>query len=501
MSRRIALIAYFIVALPALACSSGDSSPPDVSSGPSGSPGSGDVVLTSDALPATSAWEQSAEVQADRIILPIAGSESAVPSVVPGKVLVGGRSDLPGTKNPDGFLVRVKSVDRQGENLVVMTEPATLHDAVVQGTFAIAPTGVDFSEAGDTAAQTEGSVSKKFHYELQPRDLYTFAEQVTGSSGLASVNGKVAIKEGHFDFTPTLSYEASVKKAFGIIPDGVDFKVTAEGDLDASLTVTADVIADAAGQLDASYEKVLGGKPVTVFQGTSKKLPNVKLGPLNIASSAELRIDVVCSLKNTGGQAHAEGGASVTGNAVANVAYDGDWSSSFDHTLTGTPSFTYNGSGRFNGDCRLDATMAIKLFSAVTADVTIGAYARLAASATDASGAEADVSCDLVAGAQGDFDGKLSVFGFKIAEKTINLFKLEWSPDACSDTTVEPAPTDPDGDRLCAGKTETDLYCGYELGASDENKNKRYECVEGQFFGVDVCSSCVRTATETICNP
>jgi len=497
MSRRIALISYFTIALPALACSSGDSSPPDV--GPASGPaGSTEVVLTKDALPATPAWEQSADVQADRIILPVKGSEDAVASVVPGKVLVGARSDLPGTKNPEGFLVRVTSVARDGDNLVVMTAPAVLTDAVAQGSFSIDQAGVDFNEAGGTATQNEGSVSKKFHYALTPRDLYSFAEEVTGTSGVASVNGKIAIKEGHFDFTPTLSYKVDVLKTlFG----GGGFTLKAEGDLDAALTVTADVVAAAGGQIDASYAKLIGGQPVTLFQGSPKGLPNVKLGPLNVSSSASLKIEATCSLKNTGGEAHAEGGVAVSGSATATATYDGSWNNSLDHSLTGTPSFTYSADGRFNGDCRLDATMSIKLFGAATSSVKVGAYARLAASAKDASGAEADVSCDLVAGAQGDFDGKLSAFGFNLGEKSINLFKVEWSADACSGTTVDPAPVDPDGDRLCATKTETDLYCGSELGASDENKNKRYECVEGKFFGVDVCSSCERTADQTVCNP
>jgi len=488
MSRRLVVLACLAISASALGCSGGDK-------------GGDDVILSENALVATSSWEQGADVQADRIVLPAAGSEDALANIKPGKVLVGGRNELAGSTNPEGFLVLVKSVSRQGDKIVVMTEPAKLNDAVLQGHFGVDPTGVDFSEAGDTATQAQGSASKRFHYELKPRDLYSFSEQVTGADGLAAVSGKVAIKEGHFDFTPTLSYEADIKKAFGIIPTGLDFKASAEGDLDASLTVTADLLADAAAKLDASYEKTIGGQPVTIFQGKPKTLPSVKLGPIKVPSSAQLQIDAICTLKNTGGQAHAEGGVAVTGSANAHVEYDGHWTSGFDHSLTGTPSFTYSANGRFNGECRLNATIALKLFGSATANVTLGAYAKLAATASAAKGQDPTLNCDLRAGAQGDFDGKLEVLGFNVGSKSFNLFKLEWAPDGCNNAAADAPPPDAEGVRLCAGKKGADLYCGWELGASDANKNKRYECVDGEFFGTDDCGSCTKTATETACNP
>jgi len=489
MSRRLVVLACLAVSVSALGCSGGDKG------------GDDDVILSQDALVATSSWEQGADVQADRIVLPVAGSEDALANLAPGKVLVGGRSSLPGSTNAEGFLVRVKDVSRQGDKVVVMTEPAQLKDAVLQGRFAVDPTGVDFTEEGDTATQASGSVSKRFHYALKPRDLYTFNEQVTGSNGLATVNGKVAIKEGHFDFTPTLAYKAEIKKALGFIPTGLNFEASAEGDLDASLTVTADVIADAAAELDANYEKAIGGQPVTIFQGKPKALPSTKLGPINVSSSAQLQIAAICTLKNTGGVAHAEGGVAITGNANAHVAYDGHWTSGFDHSLSGTPSFTYSANGRFNGECRLNATIALKLFGSATANVTLGAYAKLAATASVAKGQDPTLNCDLKAGAQGDFDGKLEVLGFNVGSKSFNIFKLEWSPDGCNNPAADAPDPDAEGARLCAGKRGADLYCGWELGASDANKNKRYECVNGEFFGTDDCGSCQKTATQTICNP
>jgi len=66
---------------------------------------------------------------------------------------------------------------------------------------------------------------------------------------------------------------------------------------------------------------------------------------------------------------------------------------------------------------------------------------------------------------------------------------------------VAAKPTAPvDGDRLCASKQGADLYCGYELGAAPANANRRYECVNGEFYGTDDCAQCYRTADDVVCS-
>ena len=487
----------------AMGCSSNDS----------GTSSGDDVVISQNALVASSDFERTVAVSSSRLEAPISGNEGFLDQVVPGKVLVGSRSDLPGSKNPEGFLVRVVSVTRTGAMATITTEPAALNEVIEQGSFGVTSTAVAFSGgsggSSGVSAQAGGSVGKTIDVVFQSQDLYTFDESVAGAQGNAQVSGKVSLKEGHFKFAPELSYQADIKKAFGFIPTGVKFEAKASGELDASAMISADIAAAANANLQANYEKIIGGKPVSIFVSAPAPLPSVKVGPINVTSSAQLRIDATCTVKDTGGDAHATAGVKVLGKAAASVKYDGAWTHTAEKTLTATPSLTYEAKGKAEIDCKLEGVVAIKLFGAATAEITIGSSVVFAGQGMAMSGQQPTGSCFLKAGVEGNFNGKLEVLGFKVASKQFQLFDYEFAPAGCStpqSTTptpdagsVTPAPQGdagaPPATNACTGKPNGS-YCGNDLGLAS---TKYVQCLNDRISFEDTCTRCDKQGQYAYC--
>ncbi len=500
-SRFVALFAGLTtLSVASMGCSSNDSA----------SSSGDDVVISENALVASSSFERTVAVASNHLEAPIRGNEAFLDQLAPGKVLVGSRSDLPGSKNPDGFLVRVVSVTRSGAMATITTEPAGLNEVIEQGSFGVTSTAVAFTGgSGGVSTQAGGSVGKTVDVVFPPQDLYTFDESVAGAQGNAQVSGKVSLKEGHFKFAPQLSYQADIKKAFGFIPTGVKFEANATGELDASAMITADIAAAANANLQANYEKIIGGKPVSIFVSAPAPLPSVKVGPVNVTSSAQLRIDATCTVKDTGGEAHAAAGVTVLGKASAGVKYDGAWTHTAEKTLTATPTLTYEAKGKAEINCKLEGVVAIKLFGAATAEITIGSSVVFEGQAMAMSGQQASASCFLKAGVEGNFNGKLEVLGFKVASKQFQLFDYEFAPAGCStpsSTTPTPdagaATPAPQGDggappatNVCSGKPGGN-YCGNELGVAS---NRYIQCFNDRISFEDTCTRCERQGQYTYC--
>jgi hypothetical protein len=491
-------LATFSIA--AIGCSSNDS----------GTSSGDDVVISANALIASSSFERAVAVGMNRLDAPISGNERILDQMTPGRVLVGARSDLPDSKNPEGFLVKVVSVTREGATATITTEPAALNEVIEQGSFGVKATEVGFtagSPGGGSGVSIKagGTVGKNVDVVFQPQDLYTFDESVAGLQGAAQVSGKVALKEGHFKFAPQLSYQADIKKAFGFFPTGVSFQAEATGDLDASVAITADIVAAANANLQANYEKILGGQPVTVFVSSPAPLPSVSVGPVTVSSSAQLRIDATCTIKDTGGEAHVEAGVAVLGKAAAGVKYDGSWTSHAEKTITATPTLVYDAKGKADIDCKLEGVLAINLFGSATAEITIGSSVVFQGQGMAMSGQQASGSCFLKAGVEGNFNGKLEILGFKVASKKFQIFDYEFAPAGCStpqptsDAGSPPPPPQGDGGApppsFCTG-VANGSYCGSELG---QTPTSYYQCLNDRVSFEDTCKQCQRQGQYAYC--
>lgn len=224
-------------------------------------------------------------VERDRLVFPY-GEDVA--GVAPGQVLVSGRGG--------GFLRRAVSVEQDGADLVVATEPATLTDAIIDGevgeSVEMGPTADDGPWAGAWGGDGMGG----------------FAVGLGGTTIVANGDISVTVPEGRFDFTPHMDFALDIERR-----RLKTFRLVASGDVDATLAMDV--------RIQNGY--AAGRYQVPVWK--TEKMFMQMVGVVPIVEMVGLKLGVGVQV-DAMGAAHTSFGGSLHASIAAGARFEaGEW--------------------------------------------------------------------------------------------------------------------------------------------------------------------------------
>lgn len=223
-------------------------------------------------------------VEEDRLVFPY-GEDLA--GVAPGQILVSGRGG--------GFLRRALSVEQDGDDLVVASEPATLTDAIIDG---------EVDESVDLGTGDEGPWAGAWGGD----GMGGFAVGLGGTTIVANGDISVTVPEGRFDFTPHLDFALDIERR-----RLKTFRLVASGDVDAALAMDI--------QIRNAY--AAGRYQVPVWK--TQKMFMQMVGIVPIVEMVELSLGVGVQV-DAMGAAHASFGGNLQASIAAGARFEaGEW--------------------------------------------------------------------------------------------------------------------------------------------------------------------------------
>ena len=419
--------------------------------GTNGGPTAGNtpVVISDKVNVATPTDIDDVTVATDRLTFPAATHPDLLKRVA-GDILVGDPK-AGSTTNPRGYLRKVVSVASDGTNIVVMTTPALLNEAVRQGQFKgtlQSPTlglkGPVMSQSvrgGELRPLTNGPMVDA------PLTLLDFSGQdIFRGSGTVNLlenppktigfDAHATFTKATLTFTPSFDVGADIQLDLSNILGSIhEFHVIATGQLDADVEV--DVALKLTGNATgADLTQLIAQR---VFQAQSKTLVDypinlgaLTVGPLNIPVSADFKTTLDCSF-NWGGNAEVDVGGVASASVTAGFRYDptsgmqpvGSHMQSF--TQVG-PTWTLN--GEVGARCTLKPEFDLKFWDIAAAEIWAEPYVALRADAACNNAAlTGQVSGEAYAGVSATAHAKVDIFGLYTWEKLCTLFALD-SPHA-----------------------------------------------------------------------
>lgn len=441
---RRCLLSLSVLAVLASGCSDSESSSPPADIPP---------VVADNAFVVSASQSDAVAVETDQLVFPAAGNEDLLDRKA-GDVIVGRRSTTADSKNPYGFLRKVKTIAKAGDTIVVTTEAASLSEAIVQGKTATVVTQNVSPQGMGGLLGGEVSLSGKV------LDSPTFGV-------------KAKVSQGHLKFTP--KFDIGMQFGFMSVKE---FHAIATGTLDVALA------------LEVSSSMAVSEKFVdlTVFEAPPYVLPPQFIGPIPIEETVRFSVKLTCDLTDKA-QFSIEAGASATSTTSIGARYQNkDWSK------VATQSFSWqpigpNLEGKVSGRvrCILKPELALMFYDVAGPFINVGPYV--------SAGVEVPpCKWDIKAGIEGNFGGKVAILDKTLASASLKLFDQSWelasgSCDA-ADAGAEggcslsvPAPSGWTCEAAKYGDCKCDCGCGVE----------DYDCqgVTGACSGCthDVCTS------------
>ncbi len=456
-----------------------------------------------------------ANVQPDRVVFP-ASAYAQLASHAAGDVLLADRQ-TPGTtgNNPDGFLRKVKSVSQAAEGTVVMTDPATLQEAVdllkFQSTLQVPALTVDGpatqSAPGQLHTQKSGGTTVKL-LDFSGTKIFDY----TGTASLPNnqtigFNAFATVDTGTLDFSP--SYDVGADLGFLKINS---FHATATGKLDATLIIDAGVKLQTS--LDSQTFTQLVAQQLLKSNSTTiadykVSLGSLKLGPFNMPSSAHFTATLDCDFA-WGGGPEVKVGGTASGSVTAGIKYEnGTLSPVFDKNASFTqsgPDYTMDGMVR--AYCSITPKFELQFFGVAMADLTAKAYAgaggALACGGPDQQGNQQGlIHGDVEAGLSASVHAKVDIFGLYKWEKECTLFDLNGEAQydhaftlpggqnaTCTPASNYDLPPEPPADPAsCFGSSSGDTDGGADGGGIINGTCTHDVCTAGDKLGQQ-CDSC-----------
>lgn len=485
----------------AIGCSSGPS--------PFATDGDGTAKLAEHAWVVPSQLTDAAEVKDDRLLFPA----SAFDQLKGHDILIGDRADT-GTKNPEGFLRRVVSVEKNGNTTVVMTQPATLQEAVEE---------LDFTAQLDTPELTaKGPKIQGITDGIRPLgtgkpiSLIDFSgTTIIDETASIQVDAQhnvgfrvfATITKGTVGFTPKWDVGASLGfltiKSFHATATG---QIDAELELDAGIKLTTNI--DSATFTKLVAQKILRS-PSKTLADYDVNLGKLKVGPLSIPVSAHFTTTLDCDFE-LGGGAEVVVGGTANATVTAGVKYEkGNLSPVFAKSLTLAqtgPNWTLDGLTKIK--CSVQPRFTMKLFGVASGEIWANGYVDVGGSLTcggkDANGNQmAQVDGAAGAGASAGVKAKVDVLGLIKWSKACTLFDVDKSAAyttkfalpggqnaTCTGTEAYKRDTHTADPKTCFGGGDqgaTDGGGSVNMGGSCGHD----ECTPGEKLGSQ-CSPCVQ---------
>lgn len=404
-----------------------------------------------------SAQAGDVQVLPDRLLLSAVAHPDVV-SKTPGSILAGERAPqgLASGGNPRGFLRKVVSVSKNGEQIVVMTQPATLLDVVHRGSMQAT---LQLPELGTSGPVTQ-SASPTLHTlgggggsgGISLVDLSgTTLLHASGSAPVGNANpphtvgydASLVLKTATLDFTPKLQLSADIE------PDLNDPLSSVQS---LSLVATGTLAAD----LEIEAKLALTGNPSNtdvaqliaqeIFKSASTTLVDypvdlgaIALGPLNVPATAEFKVTVACDQVKWGGATDVVFGGKANASITAGFQYDA--SSGLSPVLSHSeslsavgPNWTLN--DEISAHCWIQPELDLSLFDVASGMVWADAWGAMSADAvcSPQQTATGELQGTAFAGISATAEAKVDVFGLFEWQKECTLF-AEDSPHLNVDTT------------------------------------------------------------------
>ena len=345
---------------------------------------------------------EGANVQADRIVLPVAGNEDVLATTA-GDILVGRRQSGTGG-NPRGFLRRVRSVTQTGGQILVMTDPAKLTDAVQTGRF---EQKVALSQvlSGETRVQSGGDTGTAG---------YDFSGTSLGSTTVSGATVSAQVTQGRLQFSPVVDIGAS----FGWF-DLDEFHLEVGGAFQSTLAV--EIAAEVKTPFASPVTAQLGQSEIPIDEGSFWF--SVGIVPVEVSVELNVRVDCAASFQETQSLS-----VRCDGRERASARND----VRHHERLAGRrPTRLLVHSARTDGDdeapialgCQVTPELDFFLYDFVGPYVTIGP------SATIATGQGTPQPWQLDAGVSASVGGKVDIFGSTLVDLNMPLFNVQETVD------------------------------------------------------------------------
>lgn len=297
------------------------------------------------------------------------------------------------SNGPEPFLRKVISSNRSGGQLAVLTQPAALTDAILQG-----HVQSHRDPLSEPVPQRPGQTAL-----IIPVDK--LALDFAGTKVIDTTGIKVNLNRGTVSFRPSLDVDLQIE-------DGTltRFHAILSGDLEASMGVT--ITADRS--FNRSFSTTIWQSPPYTVTQLVGVVPVVEVVTVSLVLSGDVHAGASGTIDL--------GAASAKASLDAGAKYDnGEWSAiatpSIDFDARG-PSLAASASA--GASLRLTTRIDVKFYDVVGPHLIVGAYARTNLSGSVANG----VDWTGRVGMDGSFGGDLSVLGKNLASYNQLLFDL-----------------------------------------------------------------------------
>lgn len=322
------------------------------------------VHVAPDLLVADRHASLTAEVEPDRIRLPVAGNERWV-ALKPGTLVVAPRG-LPDGTNPDGFLRRVLSSSVVGDYVTIVTAPAALTDVIVDGSVRASTAGGRVDDHL-TAASSGGTVE----VDLADEPLFENVDEITVGDSVSRFTETIRLTRAAVTTRPNVEVDLSVKAG-----KLTSFWAKLEGNLDASIQAVVDVTSDApagAAALAALRERRHTARKV-LYESERVALPTFAVGQVPVSTSVKLTVALDCQL-SFGGPVHAEAGVEAKSYVRAGGVYrNGEWQPPMKSELDVRPSLVVTGGAETEARCAVETHAELFVYGRSGMEMSVAPY-------------------------------------------------------------------------------------------------------------------------------
>jgi hypothetical protein len=323
------------------------------------------VNVASQVVIADTRATQVADVQPSKILIPIDAAEK-YRALAPGTIFVGARGNET-SKNPDGFLRRIQTVGIEGSNVAFTTTPATLLDAIVDGTLRTSSGSVSLEGDALTGGRALGTIDLDF--SNQP--LVDNVDTITTAAGETKFYESIQIDKGLLKFKPNIDVDLRIKE--GKVSR---FLAKVEGNMDSSIGATARVTAEGAVNeetltaLKAKRQQV----KKTIYQSKRVPLPTFSVGRIPISPSVQFTVSLTCDIGFGGPMKATTGVEAKSYVRLAGVFEHGDWAPPTKSEFDIRPSFDLEHGGAVDARCAIEADAELSAYGVGGVTMTVAPY-------------------------------------------------------------------------------------------------------------------------------
>lgn len=422
------------------------------------------VVFRDNVHTTTPAQRDSAMVSEDRVVFAATGNEALL-ALVPGDVLVSDRARHAAPSNPMGFGRRVRSVTREGDRIVIMTDQAAITDIVDHGKLEIVANGADLRPIEEYEPDGPGGARPQAAYAASYGDTLPFPlppsviiEGQTGLIDLAfdgspntftkALGFKIEVKGGNIDFTPRLALTWDVERV-GDPSTLRMFDIALTGDLSARTELAATVSLESTVGLEPAIMKNLSAR---ITQGLMRAGQQGKSGEVTLFEKAlgftttatappvvvtfDFAVKARCEL-SVKGEISAQGTVGLDGHVGASAHWETSWTKASEFSMKPFVSplnVTYGGAIELK--CSVAPEIKALVYGVLGPSISVGPYAKIAGTYKETCDAtdprpkpEAELGYEVGVEASAAMSAQVPVIGADLAIGKLELGKIELAKD------------------------------------------------------------------------